>query len=290
MNLSRREFSSVMAAALAAGFPLHADAATNASSRYDVPKIGNVHMLHLTDCHAQLLPSYFREPSVNLGVGHLRGQLPHLVGEHLLKAAHIKSGTPEAHAFTYLDFERAAKQYGKVGGFAHLATLVKQIKATRPDALVLDGGDTWQGSATALWTQGQDMVDAAKLLGVNIMTGHWDFTYGEDRIKQIVDGDFAGQVEFLAQNVKTSDFGDAVFKPYVIREMNGVQVAVVGQADPRWLREITDAHATFACRSFGVLIHTKNQEISAALQRGDSALSRLDGEWWLRFAADSFEE
>lgn len=221
-----------MAAALAAGFPLHADAATNASSRYDVPKIGNVHMLHLTDCHAQLLPSYFREPSVNLGVGHLRGQLPHLVGEHLLKAAHIKSGTPEAHAFTYLDFERAAKQYGKVGGFAHLATLVKQIKATRPDALVLDGGDTWQGSATALWTQGQDMVDAAKLLGVNIMTGHWDFTYGEDRIKQIVDGDFAGQVEFLAQNVKTSDFGDAVFKPYVIREMNGVQVAVVGQAFP----------------------------------------------------------
>ena len=232
MNLSRREFSSVMAAALAAGFPLHADAAANASNLYNVPKAGNVHLLHMTDCHAQLLPSYFREPSVNLGIGAMRGQLPHLVGEHLLKAAQIKSGTPEAHAFTYLNFERAAMQYGKVGGFAHMATLVKQLKSARPGALLLDGGDTWQGSATALWTQGQDMVDACKLLGVDVMTGHWDFTYGEERIKKIVDGDFAGKVDFVAQNVKTSDFGDAVFKPYVIKQMNGVQVAIIGQAFP----------------------------------------------------------
>ena len=232
MNLSRREFSSVMAAALAAGFPLHAEAAAKADNLYNVPKTGNVHLLHMTDCHAQLLPSYFREPSVNLGIGAMRGQLPHLVGEHLLKAAQIKSGTPEAHAFTYLNFERAAKQYGKVGGFAHLVTLVKQLKAGRPGTLLLDGGDTWQGSATALWTQGQDMVDASKLLGVDIMTGHWDFTYGETRIKEIVDGDFAGKIDFLAQNVKTSDFGDAVFKPYVIKEMNGVQVAIIGQAFP----------------------------------------------------------
>ena len=231
MNLSRREFSSVMAAALSAGFPLHTSAAKS-SFLYNLPKTGNVHLLHMTDCHAQLLPSYFREPSVNLGVGAMRGQLPHLVGEQLLKAAHIKSGTPEAHAFTYLNFERAAKQYGKVGGFAHMATLVKQLSASRPGALLLDGGDTWQGSATALWTQGQDMVDACKLLGVNVMTGHWDFTYGEDRIKKIVDGDFAGKVDFVAQNVKTSDFGDAVFKPYVIKEINGVQVAIIGQAFP----------------------------------------------------------
>ncbi len=232
MNLSRREFSSVMAAALAAGFPLHADAAPTAGSLYNFPKTGNVHLLHMTDCHAQLLPSYFREPSVNLGVGAMQGQLPHLVGEHLLKAAQIKAGTPEAHAFTYLNFERAARQYGKVGGFAHIATLVKQLKAARPGALLLDGGDTWQGSATALWTLGQDMVDAAKLLGVDIMTGHWDFTYGEARIRQIVDGDFAGKVDFLAQNVKTSDFGDAVFKPYVIKQINGVSVAIIGQAFP----------------------------------------------------------
>ena len=220
-----------MAAALAAGFPLRQGNA-QAANLYDVPKSGNVHLLHFTDCHAQLLPSYFREPSVNLGVGAMRGQPPHLVGEQLLKAAQIKSGTPEAHAFTYLDFENAARQYGKVGGFAHIATLVRQLKASRPGALLLDGGDTWQGSATALWTQGQDMVDAAKLLGVDVMTGHWDFTYGEARIKKIVDGDFAGKVDFLAQNVKTSDFGDAVFKPYVIKEMNGVRLAIVGQAFP----------------------------------------------------------
>jgi sulfur-oxidizing protein SoxB len=233
MNLSRREFASVMAAALAAGFPLQREAgAAQAASLYELPRTGNVHLLHMTDCHAQLLPIYFREPSVNLGVGAMRGQAPHLVGEHLLKAASLKSGTPEAHALTFLNFEKAARQYGKVGGFAHLATLVKQLRASRPGALLLDGGDTWQGSATALWTQGQDMVDAAKLLGVDVMTGHWDFTYGEERIKKIVEQDFAGKVDFIAQNVKTSDFGDPVFKPYVIKEMNGVPVAIVGQAFP----------------------------------------------------------
>jgi S-sulfosulfanyl-L-cysteine sulfohydrolase len=233
MNLSRREFASVMAAALAAGFPLQREAgAAQAAGLYELPRSGNVHLLHMTDCHAQLLPIYFREPSVNLGVGAMRGQAPHRVGEHLLKAAGLKSGTPQAHALTFLDFERAARQYGKVGGFAHLATLVRQLKAGRPGALLLDGGDTWQGSATALWTQGQDMVDAAKLLGVDVMTGHWDFTYGEERIKKIVEQDFAGKVDFVAQNVKTSDFGDPVFKPYVIKEMNGVPVAIVGQAFP----------------------------------------------------------
>jgi len=233
MNLSRREFASVMAAALAAGFPLQREAgAADINRLYNVPRSGNVHLLHMTDCHAQLLPSYFREPSVNLGVGSMRGQSPHLVGEQLLKAARLKSGTPEAHAFTYLNFERAARQYGKVGGFAHLATLVKLMKASRPGALLLDGGDTWQGSATALWTQGQDMVEAAKLLGVDVMTGHWDFTYGEARIKRIVEDDFAGKVDFIAQNVKTSDFGDPVFKPYVLKEINGVLLAIVGQAFP----------------------------------------------------------
>ncbi|MCJ0763577.1 thiosulfohydrolase SoxB [Variovorax terrae] len=233
MNLSRREFASVMAAALASGFPLAREAsAQQAANLYDAPKSGNVHLLHMTDCHAQLLPVYFREPSVNLGVGAMRGQMPHLVGQNLLKAAGLKAGTPEAHALTYLDFERAARQYGKVGGFAHLATLVQRLKASRPGALLLDGGDTWQGSATALWTQGQDMVDACKLLGVDVMTAHWEFTYGEERVKQIVEKELAGKIEFLAQNVKTNDFGDPVFKPYVIREMNGVPVAIVGQAFP----------------------------------------------------------
>ena len=272
MNLSRREFSSVMAAALAAGFPLHSSAAKG-GHLHSPPKTGNVHLLHMTDCHAQLLPSYFREPSVNLGVGAMQGQLPHLVGEHLLKAAHIKSGTPEAHAFTYLNFERAAQQYGTVGGFAHLATLVKQLKASRPGALLLDGGDTWQGSATALWTQGQDMVDASKLLGVDIMTGHWDFTYGEDRIKKIVEDDFAGKIEFLAQNVKTSDFGDAVFKPYVIKDMNGVRVAIIGQAFP--YTPIANPSWLTPNWTFGIRENEMQETVNEARAKGAQAVVLL---------------
>ncbi|MBP6752007.1 MAG: thiosulfohydrolase SoxB, partial [Alicycliphilus sp.] len=209
---------------------------------YDIPKFGNVSFLHITDCHAQLKPIYFREPSVNLGLGDMQGRLPHLVGEQLLKAAGMKNGTAAAHALTYLDFEQAAQRYGKVGGFAHLATLVKRMRASRPGALLLDGGDTWQGSGTALWTHGQDMVDACKLLGVDAMTGHFEFTLGMKRVQEIVEKDFAGKVDFVAQNIKTTDFGDPVFKPYVIRQINGVPCAIVGQAfpytpiaNPRWM-------------------------------------------------------
>ena len=236
MNLTKREFMQVLTAASAAGMGLgrfaNASAQTAAEGLYDIPKFGNVSFLHITDCHAQLKPIYFREPSVNLGVGDMKGRLPHLVGEHLLKTAGVKPGSAEAHALTYLDFEQAARRYGKVGGFAHLATLVKRLRASRPGALLLDGGDTWQGSGTALWTKGQDMVDACKLLGVDVMTGHWEFTLGMERVKEIVEKDFAGKVDFVAQNVKTLDFGDPVFKPYVIKPMNGVPVAVIGQAFP----------------------------------------------------------
>jgi S-sulfosulfanyl-L-cysteine sulfohydrolase len=236
MNLSKREFLQVLGAGAVAGMGLGrwatADAGTAGDALYDVPRFGNVSVLHMTDCHAQLKPTYFREPNVNLGVGTMQGKLPHLVGEQLLRAAKIPPGSAEAYAFTYLDYETAARRYGKVGGFAHLATLVKRLKASRPGALLLDGGDTWQGSATALWTQGQDMVDAAKLLGVDVMTGHWEFTLGMDRVKEIVDKDFAGKVDFIAQNVRTADFGDPVFKPYVMRDMNGVPVAIIGQAFP----------------------------------------------------------
>ncbi|MGZ5195432.1 MAG: thiosulfohydrolase SoxB, partial [Ramlibacter sp.] len=236
MNLTKREFFQVLGAASVCGMGLgrwsQADAATAAANLYDVPRFGNVSLLHMTDCHAQLQPIYFREPSVNLGVASMSGKLPHLVGEQLLKAGGIAAGSADAYALTCLDFEQAAQRYGKVGGFAHLATLVKRLKASRPGALLLDGGDTWQGSATALWTKGQDMVDAAKLLGVDVMTGHWEFTLGMDRVKEIVEKDFAGKVDFLAQNVKTTDFGDPVFKPYVIREINGVPCAIIGQAFP----------------------------------------------------------
>ncbi|MEZ5605870.1 MAG: thiosulfohydrolase SoxB [Burkholderiaceae bacterium] len=236
MNLTKREFMQVLGAASAAGLGLgrfaDASAQTAAEGLYDVPKFGNVSLLHMTDCHAQLRPIYFREPSVNLGVGDMKGRLPHRVGEHLLKAVGVRAGTPTAHALTYLDFDQAAQRYGKVGGFAHLATLVKRMKASRPGALLLDGGDTWQGSGTALWTKGQDMVDACKLLGVDVMTGHWEFTLGMARVKEIIEKDFAGKVDFVAQNVKTTDFGDPVFKPYVIRPINGVSVAIIGQAFP----------------------------------------------------------
>jgi sulfur-oxidizing protein SoxB len=236
MNLSKREFMQVLGAGTMAGMGMgtyaEADAATAAQGLYDIPKFGNVSFLHMTDCHAQLKPIYFREPNVNLGIGSMKGKLPHLVGEHLLKVAKVRPGTAEAHALTYLDFEKAARRYGKVGGFAHLATLVKRMKASRPGALLLDGGDTWQGSATSLWTNAQDMVDACKLLGVDVMTGHWEFTYGMDRVKEIVEKDFAGKIDFVAQNVKTNDFGDQVFKPYVIREINGVPCAIIGQAFP----------------------------------------------------------
>ena len=246
MNLSKREFLQVLSAASVAGMGLgrfaEASAQTAAEGLYDIPRFGNVSFLHITDCHAQLRPIYFREPSVNLGVGDMKGRLPHLVGEHLLKAAGVPAGGAGAHALTYLDFEQAAQRYGKVGGFAHLATLVKRLRASRPGSLLVDGGDTWQGSGTALWTNGQDMVDACKLLGVDAMTGHFEFTLGMKRVQEIVEKDFAGKVDFVAQNVKTTDFGDPVFKPYVIRQMNGVPVAIVGQAfpytpiaNPRWM-------------------------------------------------------
>jgi sulfur-oxidizing protein SoxB len=240
--MDRREFLQVLASASAAGLPLAgcagigatdgAGAGAAAEAMYDIPRFGNVSLLHFTDCHAQLTPIYFREPSVNIGVAAANGRAPHLVGEHLLKAYGIRAGSAQAHAFTYLDFDLAARTYGKVGGFAHLATLVKRLRASRPGALLLDGGDTWQGSATALWTNGQDMVDACKLLGVDMMAAHWEFTLGAKRVKEIIDKDFKGRIEFLAQNVKTTDFEDPVFKPYEIRSINGVPVAVVGQAFP----------------------------------------------------------
>ena len=236
MNLHKREFMQVLGAGAVAGMAMgrfaDADAATASEGLYEAPRFGQVSFLHMTDCHAQLQPIHFREPSINLGVGSMRGQLPHLVGEHLLKATGVRAGSAQAHALTYLDFDKAARRYGKVGGFAHLATLVKRLKASRPGALLLDGGDTWQGSGTALWTRGQDMVDACKLLGVDVMTGHWEFTLGMERVKEIVDKDFAGQIEFIAQNIQTQDFGDPVFKPYVMREINGVPCAIIGQAFP----------------------------------------------------------
>ena len=243
MSLDRREFMRLLAMAGAAGMTVNSRVFGDGGVEYNLPAFGNLSLLHFTDCHAQLMPVHFREPNINIGIGEAFGQPPHVVGEHFLKHFDVAPGSAKAHAFTFLDFEAAARKYGKVGGFAHLATLVKRLRASRPNSLLLDGGDTWQGSATSLWTHGQDMVDACKLLGVDIMTGHWEFTYGMERVRQIIDEDLA-PIEFLAQNIMLTEDASfegkpafdeesgQVFKPYTIREMNGIPVGIIGQAFP----------------------------------------------------------
>jgi S-sulfosulfanyl-L-cysteine sulfohydrolase len=195
--------------------------------------------MHMTDCHAQLLPVYYREPSVNIGANTLHKKTPHLTGQAFLDFFGIKAGTKEAYAFTHLDFAEAAAVYGKMGGFAHLATLIKQIKqsSSHGNILLLDGGDTWQGSATALWTQGADMLAACNQLGVDVMTGHWEFTYGSNQVLNNIK-QFNG--DFIAQNVSLTEEAqfasgtelNAVFKPYVIKEFNNARIAIIGQAYP----------------------------------------------------------
>ncbi|HKW79832.1 MAG TPA: thiosulfohydrolase SoxB [Casimicrobiaceae bacterium] len=275
--MRRREFLQALAAAAVAGMPV---AAARTADAQDGERLygalrpfGNVGLLHLTDCHAQLNPIRFREPSVNIGVGAARGHPPHLVGEALLGHFGIAPGTREAHAFTCLDFEHAARVYGAMGGFAHIATLVKRLRADRPGALLLDGGDTWQGSATSLWTRGQDMVDAAKLLGVDAMTGHWEFTYGAERVRELVERDLKGRIDFVAQNVRTADFGDPVLEPYVIKTVNGVPVAVVGQAFP--YTPIANPRYFVPAWTFGIQEQSMQQAVDAARGKGAQAVVLL---------------
>jgi sulfur-oxidizing protein SoxB len=215
--LQRREFLRLLAIAAAAGGGLRpADSdAQAADALYEAKPFGNVSLLHITDTHAQLLPTYFREP----------------YDSAFLNRFKIQAGSRLAYAHASADFEKLAQRYGKTGGFAHLATLVKRMRAARPGALLLDGGDSWQGSATALWTRGADMIGAQRLLGVHFMTGHWEFTYGGARVQQAVERELL-PMEFLAQNVRTADFEDPVFKPYAMRTVNRVPVAVIGQAYP----------------------------------------------------------
>jgi S-sulfosulfanyl-L-cysteine sulfohydrolase len=205
--LQRREFLQLLAAAGVAGATLkpRSSPAQAAAELYDAQPFGNVCLLHITDTHAQLLPVYFREP--------------------FAKREGVEPGTALAYAHTHPDFEALARRYGKVGGFAHLATLIKRLRAARPHALLLDGGDSWQGSAGALWTKGADMMGAQERLGVDYMTAHWEFTYGQERTRET-------RIPLLAQNVRTADFEDPVFEPYALRSVNGVPVAIIGQAFP----------------------------------------------------------
>ncbi len=270
MNISRREFLQMLAVASAAGIQLPGQAATkkNITSNqiYDLPKFGNVSLLHFTDCHAQLMPIWFREPNINIGIGNMKAHAPHLVGKHFLAHFGIDPNTPQAHAFTYLNFVEATKKYGKVGGFSHLATLVNQLRAQRPGSLLLDGGDTWQGSATSLWTNGQDMVDATKLLGVDAMTGHWEFTYGAERVQEIIENDLDGHMDFIAQNVIDNQWEEEVFKPYTMKEINGIPTAIIGQAFP--YTPIANPRYMIPDWSFGIRDDKMQQTVDNARDAG----------------------
>jgi len=284
MSLNRREFLHVMSMAAAAGLlPGSANAMSGGADKaaiakasdemYNQPMKGKVRLLHITDTHAQLKPIYFREPNVNLGTGPAFGKLPHVVGHHLLKELGYKENTPLANAFTYLNFQDASEQYGKVGGFAHIKTLLDKLREQaggKDNTLTMDGGDLWHGSGTALFTRGMDMVEASNILGIDIMTGHWEFTYKEDEVLKNLNT-FKG--EFLAQNIRIKEdslFGDdyrdmvdahngvglydedeaRAFKPYTIKIINGERIAVVGQAFPRTAN--ANPQSNFPDWSFGL--------------------------------------
>jgi hypothetical protein len=185
MTVRRRDFLKLAgASALSGVLPRMARGADNAGV-YDIERFGNARILHITDTHAQLLPVYFREPSINLGLGAMQGQPPHLVGRAFLDRFAIRPDSADAYAFTCVDFEKSAPRFGKLGGFAHLKTLIDRLRSDAGSgrSLLLDGGDLWQGTGLANTMQGTDMVEAANLLGIEAMTGHWEFTYGENALR-----------------------------------------------------------------------------------------------------------
>src|SRR6202453_4840371 len=243
MTIRRRDLLKLAGAAALSGGASRLARGADSTGAYDIERFGNARILHMTDTHAQLLPGYFREPSINLGLGAMQGQPPHLVGRAFLDRFGIKPDSADAYAFTSLDFEKSAARFGKLGGFAHLKTLIDRLRSDvgAGHALLLDGGDLWQGTGMANAMEGADMVEAANLLGIEAMTGHWEFTYGETTLRSNL-ARFKG--EFLAQNVFLTEeaaFNDAkafdpgsrrVFKPAMIKEMGGYRVAVIGQAFP----------------------------------------------------------
>jgi sulfur-oxidizing protein SoxB len=241
MEVTRRDFLKLIAVAggIGAASPRALAAAMTPQRLLDFQPLGNVTLLHITDTHATLLPVYYREPDTLIEVGEWKDKPPYVTGEKFLKAYGFKRGSVEAYAYTFLDFPKLANQYGKMGGYAHLATLVKQIRAERQGrTLLLDGGDTLQGSATSLWSRGFDMLEATNQLGVEVFTAHWEFTYGIDRVREFFGdrekrGLFRG--DFVAQNVADISWGppgDPVFHPYTIKEVGGVKIGVIGQAFP----------------------------------------------------------
>lgn len=200
---------------------------------------GNLTLIHITDCHAHLKPVWFREPDTNIGVGEAAGRVPHVVGEAFQKLFGIAPRSPEAYALTYPDFVDLAKTYGRMGGFDRVATVVKAIRAARPDSILLDGGDTWHGSYTSLETRGEDMVRVFKALGSEAMTAHWEFTFGTERVKELVE---MMDQPLLGANIFDAEWDEPAFEPYNIFEKGGLRVAVIGQAfpylpiaNPKWM-------------------------------------------------------
>ena len=242
MKIRRRDFLKLSGVALSAGM-IRAARAADTPSIYDLERFGNARILHITDTHAQLLPVYFREPSVNIGIGAMAGQPPHLVTKAFLEHYGIRSDSADAYAFTALDFEKSAQRFGRLGGFAYLKTLIDRLRSDVGEgrAMLVDGGDLWQGTGLANAMKGADMVEAANLLGIEAMTGHWEFTYGEEALRANLErfkGEFLAQNVFLTEEAKFNDakaFDPAsgrVFKPSLMRDVGGYHVAVIGQAFP----------------------------------------------------------
>ena len=254
--ISRRHFlqAGIAASALtgASGFGNWARlAAQQALSQDDLlgtETTGNVTLIHITDIHAQTQPVWFREPEINLGVGDVLGKPPHVTGDAFRQLYGITKGSALDYALTYEDFASLAKTYGRMGGMDRISTIVKSIRGDRPDALLLDGGDTWQGSLPALRTQGQDMVDLFNALGTDAMTSHWEFTLGIDRVTELVEDHL--KFPFLGANIFDALWDEPVFEPYKMFERGGAQIAVIGQAFP--YMPIANPGWMFPDLSFGI--------------------------------------
>ncbi len=271
--LSRRDFvTGVAALAAIAGSTFNgrwiraaAQQRLSEGDLLDFASYGNVTLLHLADIHAQLKPIYFREPSLNIGVGDAAGLPPHLTGKDFLSYYGIAAGSPEAYALTSDDFVALAGTYGKMGGLDRIATIVRRVRAERGDnLLLLDGGDTWQGSYTANATRAADMVEAMNALRPDAMTGHWEFTYGAERVQEIVD---ALPFAFLAGNITDAEWDEPAFEAYRLFERGGVRVAVIGQAFP--YTPIANPHWMFPNWTFGLREEDIARNVEAA--RADGA-------------------
>lgn len=271
--ISRRNFLQAAAAAStiasAAGLgPLGRAAAQQRLTAGQIAQfdpLGTITLLYIADVHAQLMPLYFREPSINLGVGEAKGQPPHLTDREFREHFKIANGSAEAYALTADDFAQLAKNYGRMGGLDRVATLVKMIRAQRgaDNVLLLDGGDTWQSSWTALQTKGQDMLDTMSMLGVDAMVGHWEFTLGAERVKEIAE---KAPFAFLAQNIRSVEWQEPVFKGRKTFTKGGARIDVIGQAFPR--TPIANPRWMIPDWEFGIRESELQKEVEAARAEG----------------------